>query len=201
MLKRDGEDCEHPVPNYPGLLTTSEHKAYQAAIPLVAEQVRLFNERTKILAEIEKQTPEIAEKVAAQKDIPLVGAWHIRHTLFKSGRGEMTLCSLGVEGKEKFGVIERFDPNSAHARVHGDSEEIMRGSTVFLVLQNFVENERSVLELFRKDIAATVEEKLTEMFPKLNPSRVMRAIVAQCGEPVPAQSEKVAPARSVKIRM
>jgi hypothetical protein len=53
MLKRDGEDCEHPVPNYPGTLTTSEYKAYQAAIPLVAEQVRLHNERTKILTEIE----------------------------------------------------------------------------------------------------------------------------------------------------
>ena len=39
MLKRNGEDCEHPVPNYPGLLTTSELKAYNVAVPLVAVEV------------------------------------------------------------------------------------------------------------------------------------------------------------------
>lgn len=201
MLKRNGEDCEHPVPNYPGLLTTSEYQAYQTAIPLVAESVRLFNERTKFLTEIETQIPEIAEKVTAQKNVPLAGAWHMRHPLFKSGRSEMVLCSRGIDGKEQFGVIERVDPTSAYAKAKGDSQEIMRGSSVFLVLQNFVENERSVLQLFRKDIAATVEEKLVEKFPKLNPSRVVRAITARCGEQVPVQNEKEAPAKSVKIRM
>jgi hypothetical protein len=201
MLKRNGEDCEHPVPNYPGLLTASEYQAYQTAIPLVAEPVRLFNERTKILAEIEQQISEITEKVAEQKNVPLVGAWHTRHPLFKSGRSEMVLCSRGVDGKEQFGVIERVDPNSPYAKAKGDSQEIARGSSIFLVLQNFVENERSVLQLFRKDIAATVEEKLVEKFPKLNPSRVVRAITARCGEQVPVQSEKEAPAKSVKIRM
>ena len=43
MLKRDGEACEHSVPNYTGLLTTSEYQASQAAVPLVAQQVRLYN--------------------------------------------------------------------------------------------------------------------------------------------------------------
>ena len=61
MLKRNGEDCEHPVPNYPGLLTTSEFKAYNIAVPLVAEQVRLFNKRADILSEIEKRSAQIAE--------------------------------------------------------------------------------------------------------------------------------------------
>jgi hypothetical protein len=86
MLKRDGENCEHQVPNYPGLLTTSEHAAYQAAIPLVAEEVRLYNERVKILAEIENQSPEIVEKVSAQKEVPLADEWQLRHSLFKSAR-------------------------------------------------------------------------------------------------------------------
>jgi hypothetical protein len=201
MLKRYGENCEHPVPDYPGLLTTSEYKAYQTAIPLVAEQVRLFNERTKILGELEKQIPEIAEKVAAEKNVPLAGAWHTRHTLFKTARSEMVLCSRGIDGKEHFGVIEQFDPNSAYARAHGGSEEIMRGSTVYLVLQSFVESERSVLQLFRNDIKATVDEKLTELFPKLDNSRVVRAISARCGEPAPVQEQKETPTKSIKIRM
>ena len=203
MLKRDGENCEHPVPNYPGLLTTSEYQAYQAAIPLVAEQVRLHNERIKILAELEKQIPEIAEKIAAQTGMPLVGAWQLRHTLFKTGKSEMVLCSRGVNNEEQFGVIEQFDPNSPLARARGNSQEIMRGNNVYLVLQNFVEGERSVLRLYRQDIAATIDEKLTDIFPKLNNKRVVRAIAAQCegqgqGQ---VQSEQEAPAESIKIRM
>jgi flagellar motility protein MotE (MotC chaperone) len=201
MLKRNGENCEHPVPNYPGLLTSSEYKAYQAAIPVVAEQVRLYNERTKALTEIETQTPQIAEQIANQKNVPLVDAWQLRHTLFKSGRGEMQLCSRHIGGKEVFGVIERFDPNSAYAQAQGESQEIMRGNNAYLVLQNFVEGERHVLELFRKDIKATVEEKLSELFPKLDASRVVKAIGAQCGENVKKQGEKETQTRSVKIRM
>ncbi len=201
MLKRDGENCEHEVPNYPGLLTTSEYAAYQAAIPVVAEEVRLHNERTKILADLEKQSPEIAEKVSSQPDATLTEEWQLRHSLFKSARSEMTLCSRSVDGEQQFGVIERFDLNSPYARTEGESDEIMRGNNAFLVLQNFVESERSVLDLYRKDIAATVEEKLTEMFPQLNNKRVVRAIVARCDGQVPVQAEKEAPAKSIKIRM
>lgn len=201
MLKRNGENCEHQVPNYPGLLTASEYKAYQSAIPVVAEQVRLYNERTKILTEIENQTSEIAVKVMKQSDVPLVDAWQLRHTLFKSGRGEMQLCSRHAGGKEIFGIIERFDPNSPYAKAQGESEEIMRANNPYLALQNFVESERHVLELFRKDIKATVEEKLSESFPKLDASRVVKAIGAQCGERTKTQGEKETQTRSIKIRM
>ena len=44
------------MPNYPGLLTASEFKAYNVAVPLVAVEVRLFNERATTLSEIEKQS-------------------------------------------------------------------------------------------------------------------------------------------------
>jgi hypothetical protein len=201
MLKRNGENCEHQVPNYPGLLTASEYKAYQTAIPVVAEQVRLYNERTKNLTEIENQTSEISVKVARQNDVPLTDAWQLRHTLFKSGRGEMQLCSCHKGGKEIFGVIERFDPDSPYAKARGESEEITRSPNAYLALQNFVESERMVLELFRKDIKATVEEKLSELFPNLDTSRVVKAIGARCSEQAKNQGEKETQARSVKIRM
>jgi hypothetical protein len=113
----------------------------------------------------------------------------------------MVFCSRGVDGQEQFGVIERFNANSPYARKHGDSQEVMLGNNAFLVLQNYVESERSVLQLFRQDIAATVEEKLTESYPNLNTTRVTRAIAAWCDKKAPAQSEKEAPARSIKIRM
>jgi hypothetical protein len=210
MLKRNGEDCEHPVPNYPGLLTASEYKAYHVAVPLVAEQVRLFNERANTLSEIEKQSAQIAEQIAAQSTHGLQSltvngtpesVWQVRQTLFKSPRSEMLLCSRDIGEKKQFGVIEKFDPNSPYARVHGDSDLQMTGNNAFILLQNYVESEGAVLQFFRKDIEAKVEESLTEKFPGQNHSRVVRAISARCGNQVPVESEKEKPAKSVKIRM
>lgn len=210
MLKRNGENCEHPVPNYPGLLTASEFKAYNVAVPLVAVEVRLFNERATTLSEIEKQSAETAEQATSQvaRDLPSVmvkgkpeSAWQVRHVLFKSARSEMLLCSRDHEGEQQFGVVEKFDPKSPYARIHGDTDLQMTGNNAFVLLQNYVENERSVLQLFRKDIEATVEENLSEKFPNQNHSRVVRAIAARCGNQVPVESEKEKPAKTVKIRM
>jgi len=209
MLKRNGEDCEHPVPNYPGLLTASELKAYNVAVPLVAEEVRLFNERATTLSEIEKQSAGTAEQVTSQvaRDLPSLtikgkpeSEWKIRHVLMKSARSEMLLCSRDIGEKKQFGVVEKFDSNSPLARVHGDTDLQMTGNNAFVLLQNYVESERGVLQLFRKDIEATVEENLSEKFPGQNHNRVVRAISARCGNQVPVESEKEKPAKSIKIR-
>ena len=210
MLKRNGEDCEHPVPNYPGLLTASEFKAYNVAVPLVAVEVRLFNERATTLSEIEKQSAGTAEQVTSQmaRDLPSLTVkgkpeieWKIRHVLMKSARSEMLLCSRDNEGEQQFGVVEKFDHKSPFARVHGNTDLQMTGNNAFVLLQNYVESERSVLQLFRKDIEASVEENLSEKFPGQNHSRVVRAISARCGNQMPVESEKEQPAKSVKIRM
>jgi hypothetical protein len=210
MLKRNGENCEHPVPNYPGLLTASEFKAYNVAVPLVAEEVRLFNERTATLLKIDHQSAQIADQVVKQSAEGLSSLtvketqgsiWRIRQTLLKSPRSEVLLCSRDLDGKTQFGIIEKFDANSPYARIHGDTDLRITGNNAFILLQNYVENEHSVLQLFRKDIEATVEEKLSEKFPSQNHSRVVRAISARCESQVPAESEKEKPAKSVKIRM
>ena len=210
MLKRNGEDCEHAVPNYPGRLTASEFKAYNVAVPLVAVEVRMFNERAATLTEIEKQSARTAEQVTSQvaRDLPSLtvkgtpeSEWKIRHVLIKSARSEMLLCSRDNEGEQQFGIVEKFDPQSPFARVHGDTDLRMTGNNAFVLLQNYVESERSVLQLFRKDIEATVEENLSEKFPNQNHSRVVRAISARCGNQVTVESEKEKTAKSVKIRM
>jgi hypothetical protein len=203
MLKRNGENCEHSVPEFPGLLTTSEFKAYQAVIPLVAEQVRLYNERVKSLTDIENQSAQIVEKIAVTEGVPFVGTWEHRYSLFKTARGEIALCSRGSDGNKEFGVLERFDPKSAYARTQGESEEIMRGNNAFLVLQNFVERECVVLQLYRQDIKAIVDEKLAELYPKQNLTRVVRAASALCQNQkrIEAEGEKQKSAQSVKIKM
>jgi len=210
MLKRDGENCEHAVPNYPGLLTASELKAYRAAVPVVAEQVRLAHERSNALSQIESQSAGIAEQVASQptnglptltlKETP-ENSWQIRHSLFKSPRSEILLCSRAVGEKQQFGIVEKFDPNSPYARIHGETDLQMTSNNAFLLLHNYVESERGVLQLFRKDIEAAVEEHLSETFPGKNHSRVVRAISARCEIQTPAESQTEKPSRSVKIRM
>lgn len=210
MLKRNGENCEHAVPNYPGLLTASEYTAYQAAIALVAEPVRQFNERTQALAEIEKQSPQIAEHVTAQvtRDLQSITVketpetdWKVQQVLFKSPQGEMLLCSREVEAERQFGVIEKYNPNSPYARIHGDTDLQTTGNNVFVLLQKYVASEREVLQLCRTDIEATVEEHLAEKLPGQNHSRVVRAISARCGVQAVVESEKEKPAQSVKIRV
>jgi hypothetical protein len=173
-------------------------------------EVRLFNERATTLSEIENQSAGTAEQVTSQmaRDLPSLtvkgkpeSEWKIRHVLIKSARSEMLLCSRDHEGEQQFGVVEKIDPKSPFARVHGDTDLQMTGNNAFVLLQNYVESERSVLQLFRKDIEATVEEKLSEKFPRQNHSRVVRAISARCETQAPVESEKENPAKSVKIRM
>jgi hypothetical protein len=176
---------------------------YHVAIPLVAEEIRLFNERSNTLLDIENHILLISEQVITNPVADQNEKWQPRHSLFKSARGEMLLCSRLIEGKEQFGVLEKFDSNSLYAKMHGESELIMTGNTAFLVLQNFIESERSVLKLFRKDIEATVEENLAERFPGQNHSRVVRAISARCGNQTPVEHQALSEgqAKGVKTRL
>ena len=170
----------------------------------------MFNERTNTLSGIDNQSAQIAEQVAAQstqglQSLTVKGtpesAWQIRQTLFKSSRSEMLLCSRDVEEKKQFAIVEKFDPHSQYARIHGETDLHMIGTNAFALLQSFVESERAVLQLFRKDIEATVEESLSEKFPNQTHSRVVRAISARCGNQAAVESEKEKPAKNIKIRM
>ena len=210
MLKRNGEDCEHAVPDFPGLLTTSEFKAYNVAFPLMAAHVAEFNERANILSEIVKRSSQIAEEVAAKAapSLPTLtvsetpeSVWHIRQTLFKSRGGEVLLCSRMDEEKQQFGIIEKFDPQSSYARAHGGANLQITGNNPFVLLQNFVEYERLLLQMFRQDIEATTEENLSEKFPGQNHSRVVHAISMRCGGKAPVESEKQKPAKHITIRV
>ena len=211
MLKRNGEDCEHAVPDFPGLLTTSEFKAYQAAFPLVETLIREFNERAHTLSEIEKRSGQIAEEVALTptpglKTLKAAGKpeseWQVWQTLLKSPRSEMQLCSRVAEGgKQQFGIVENLDPQSPYARAQGDADLQITGNNPFVLLQHFVESERTLLQMLRQDIEATVEENLTEKFPGQNHSRVVRAISMRCGSKAPVESEKQKPAKNITIRV
>ena len=79
----------------------------------------------------------------------------------------------------------------------------MKGNNAYLVLQNFVEGERGVLQLYRQDIKGTVEEKLAELYPNQNLTRVARAVAALCQgkKQVEAEAKEQKTAQSVRIKL
>lgn len=190
LLKRNGETCEHAVPSFPGLLTGSEYKAYTEALAAVEWLLQAFHEGAAALAEIEKQIPEVAKQIsegARESSLTMRradGEWQIHRTLSKSARNELLLCSRRTERGMEFGVVEQFAHNSIYAQANGNTDLLMTSNRAALLLQDYVEGERHVLQLFRKDIEATVEETLAERFPRQDHSRVVKAISARCEKSV-----------------
>jgi hypothetical protein len=196
LLRRNGETCEHSVPNFPGLLTDSEQKAYTEVLASVEWLVKEFNEGATALAAVEKQIPRLARQAsetATGNTLMIRGAdseWQIHKTLHKSARNELLLCSRQTEQGTQFGIVEQFAHNSIYAEAHGNTDLQMTSNQAVLLLQDYVERERRVLQLFKGDIQASVEETLAEKFPSQDYSRVVRAISARCGTEASTKNEE-----------
>jgi hypothetical protein len=185
MLKRNGDGRDHLVPDYSAPLTTGEYKAYRVAIAWMAESVRLFNERAIGLSEIDAQMCQISEQVTARSMASSNDKWQFCHTLFKSAAGERVLCSRRVEGEERFGVIESSEAHLQDPSVQEGLKLLLTGNNAFCLLQDFIESERLLLGLLRKNIQTILERKLLETYPGQNLNRVVWAIMASCRDQSP----------------
>jgi hypothetical protein len=211
-LKRNGETCRFVVPNFSGRLSASEHQAYTVAFVAVDEQLRHHNDAACALASLSTELQNAGKEANGLIGDPIGavevsgsgdGSWQIRRSLLKTSRNELLLCSRQTGTGEDFGIVEKFDPDSAYARAQGNAELIMTGNNVVLLLQDYVENESKILEAFKRDLEASVEEILAEKYPGENFSRVVKAISAQCGYSHPGNAQNIRPAkpaRGVKIR-
>ncbi|MDX1951453.1 MAG: hypothetical protein SFY81_04670 [Verrucomicrobiota bacterium] len=200
MLKRNGEVCQYRVPGYAGRLTKMEYNAYTEAMTSVEDQVKQLSEGIQALSDLQNDLPnwrdlpvngstETAQVITVKGD---QGApWQILRTISKTSRNEVLFCTRPKGNDQQFGIIEKFDPNSAYARIHGTSEVLMTSNDPKLLIQDHLENERAIFQLFRKDIEATVAESLAEKYPGQNLSRVIRAISGrcQCQESISARSD------------
>jgi hypothetical protein len=212
MLKRNGEECRFEVPVFPGRLSASEQRAYSTAIAAVGEQLRQYIEAADAVARLAKELPNTGKQPDGLVGehlgtIQIKGAeggqWQIRRSLFKTTRNELLLCSRQTGGGQDFGIVEKFDPDSAYARAQGSAELLITGNNVVLLLQDHVENECRVLEAFRHDLEASVEEVLAEKYPGENFSRVVKAISAQCNNRTTGNTPNIRPAkpgRAVTLR-
>ena len=211
MLKRNGEICQAEVPDYPGRLTATELRAYKAAVASVENQLHDLAEAARALSDVEKQIPQwkgASENAAA----PMLAGideensgnqWHVLKTLVKTSRSELLFCSRALADGSEFAVFEKFDPNSAYAQAQGNPELLLTSNNPSLLLQDYVESERKMLQLVKQDLQNTVEELLAEKFPAEDTSRVVKAISARCGKCISPAGQDVRPpkaSQNVRVR-
>jgi hypothetical protein len=211
MLKRNGEICQSEVPDYPGRLTATELRAYKVAVASVENQLQGLAEAARALSDVEKQIPQwkgesenaTAQVLAGVGEENSGNQWHVVKTLVKTSRSELLFCSRALEEGREFAVFEKFDPNSAYAKAQGNPELLLTSNNASLLLQDYVESERKMLQLVKQDIQSAVEEVLAEKFPAEDNSRVVKAISARCSKCISPAGQDVRPpkaSQNVRVR-
>jgi hypothetical protein len=211
MLKRNGEICQSEVPDYPGRLTATELRAYKAAVASVENQLHDLAQAARALSDVEKQIPQWKGESENATAHVLAGVgegnsgdqWNVVKTLVKTSRSELLFCSRALEEGWEFAVFEKFDPNSAYAQAQGNPELLLTSNNASLLLQDYVESERKMLQLVKQDIQSAVEEVLAERFPAEDNSRVVKAISARCSKCISPAGQDVRPTKAsqnVRVR-
>src|SRR6266545_4242638 len=187
MLKRNGKLCRHNVPEYSARLTDAEFLAYNTVFTFIEDEFRQFSMIRDASSEIEASLSRVLKLGTNQLEAPfemLYGndgtQWQIIKPLLKPGRSEILWCKRSLGGEMEFAVIERFDPNSPLAKARGTCDVQMTSNDARQLLQDFIEGQRQMLQLWVHDIVAQARENLEEKFSGQDLSRVLQAIAQRC---------------------
>lgn len=190
MFKRNGQLCEHTVPDYSGRLTDAEFLAYNSVFTSVEGDFKELSTVASALAEVEKSFPQLvnAASEARQTEPEMVEAagakWEVIKPLLKVGGSEMLWCKRSVHGAEDYGVVERLEADSPLARAQGACSLQMTGLDAQTLLRNFLHEQREALGLYANDIVAEVTERTAEKYPGQNMDRVVKAVEARCAKKI-----------------
>jgi hypothetical protein len=204
MLKRNGQLCEHAVPDYSGRLTDAEFAAYNSVFTAVESDFKEFSSITSSLGQMEQTVPRLLEGTtspaeASQRTVEGQDGskWNVVAPLLQMRRGEIVWCQRNVAGNSEFAVVERFDPDSALAKAQGPCEFQMKGNNARALLQDFIEGQRGALQMYASDIVAAAQERADEKYPGQDLSRVIDALSQRCTKQIsveqmesPAQARK-----------
>lgn len=203
MMKRNGQPCEHTVPNYSGRLTDAEFLAYNSVFGAVEGDYKELSTVASALAEVEKSfaqfvnaetaSPEIAPEV-----VEAAGAkWDVVKPLLKVAGSEMLWCKRRVEGAADYGIVERLDPDSPLARAQGACSLQMTGLDAPTLLRDFLREQRETLGLYANDIIAEAHDRIAEKYPGQDMDRVAKAVEARCAKKISSeQAAAPTPART-----
>lgn len=204
MLKRNGQLCQHSVPDYSARLTDSEFLAYNAVFNSVEDDFKEFSSVTDSVSELENSLPRMLDSFSLPADsVPQLveghdGAqWQVVASLLRVRGSQMLACKRSVEQKVEFAIVEHFDPNSPLAKAQGAYDVQITSNDPRTLLGDFIERQRSTLELYAGDIAALAQEKAAEKYPGQDLSRVVKAISQRCTKKISA-TQAIAPRQANK---
>jgi hypothetical protein len=203
MLKRNGQMCEHAVPDYSGRLTDAEFAAYNSVFTAVESEFKELSSITGSLGQMQQKMPRLLEGTAAREESSQRtvegqdgSKWNVVAPLLQMRRGEIVWCQRNVAGNSEFAVVERFDPNSPLAKAQGPCEFQMTGNNARALLQDFIEGQRGALQMYASDIVAAAQEKADEKYPGQDLSRVIDALSQRCTKQISVeQTESPSQAR------
>lgn len=188
MLKRNGQLCEHSVPDYSGRLTDSEFEAYKALFGTVETEFNELSAITQAVAQMEKSLPQFLDKISTQGSQSVDGQdgaeWKIIAPLPDAPHGEMFWSKRQLGDMEEFAIVERFDPNSPLAAAQGEFDVQMTDTDPMRLLRDFINARRDAAQLFANDIVATVQEQASEKYPGEDLNRVVEAISHRCAKKI-----------------
>ncbi|MGA3008585.1 MAG: hypothetical protein ABSE59_11910 [Opitutaceae bacterium] len=203
MMKRNGELCEHTVPDYSGRLTDAEFIAYNSVFSAVENDLKELSTLTATLAEVEKSFAQygntaISSRNGAVEILEANGSeWEIIKPLLNVPGSEMLWCRR--PNADEFAVVHRLDVNSPLARAQGPCSVQMSGVDVPSLLRNFLHEQRETLSLYALDIVAEAHERIAEKYPGQDMDRVARAIEARCAKKISGE-QTTAPSQTQSRR-
>lgn len=194
MFKRNGQLCEHTVPDYSGRLTDAEFLAYNSVFGAVENHFNDLSTITNALGELEKSFPRLLNAASTPRDKggesiegPNGSQWEVLAPLVKMQGSEMLWCKGRGEGGDEFAVVQRLDPDSPLAKAQGACDVQMTGNDAQTLLRDFIQAQREALGLFAIDIVADAQEKTAEKYPGQNMDRVVKAVEARCAKKISSE--------------
>lgn len=193
MMKRNGQLCEHTVPDYSGRLTDAEFLAYNSVFGAVEKDFQELSTVANALGEVEKSFAQLVKAAsvppeAATESVEAAGVkWDAIQPLLKVEGSEMLWCRRHVEGTADYAIVERLDAGSPLAQAQGTTSLQMTGLDAPSLLRNFLHEHRETLGLYANDIVADAHERLAEKYPGQDLDRVAKAIEARCAKQISSE--------------
>jgi len=193
MMKRNGQLCEHSVPDYAGRLTDAEFLAYNSVFSAVESDFKELSTVANAVAEVEKSFAQLVNAATASREtapevVEAAGAkWDVIKPLLKVSGSEMLWCKRHVEGAADFGIVERLDADSPLARAQGACSLQMTGLDAPTLMRNFLHEQREALGLYASDIVAEAHERIAEKYPGQDMDRVAKAVEARCAKKISSE--------------
>jgi len=201
MLKRNGQLCQHSVPEYSGRLTDGEFEAYKSLFGSVEGDFKELSTITEGLIKLEKSLPDLLKMISTPTSESVGGQdgseWQVLSPLADNRQAEMLWCKRQLGEREEFAVVERFPEDSPLAKAQGQFDVQMTDSDPLRLLRDFISARREASQFFANDIIATAQEQAAEKYPGQDLNRVLEAISHRCTKSIspeqtmtPAQTRK-----------